>query len=61
MGVPVIDHMAVLQTDDPLGLHGDGVVMCDENHGVPGVMELFQHIQHLPSRVGIQRAGGFVG
>ena len=26
-----------------------------------GVMELFQHVQHLPSGVGIQRAGGFVG
>lgn len=61
MGVPVIDHMAILQPDDPLGLHRNGVVMGDEDYRVPGSVEIFQHFQNLSAGVGIQRAGGFVG
>ncbi len=53
--------MAVLQPDDPLGLDGDGVVVGDEHHGVPRGVELLQHGQHLPARVGVQGAGGLVG
>ena len=34
MGIAVVDHAAILQPDDALGLHGDGVVVGDEHHGV---------------------------
>ena len=33
-GIAVVDHLAVLQPDDALGLHGNGVVVGDEHHGV---------------------------
>ena len=60
MGVAVVDHVAVLQTDDALGLDGDGVVVGDEDHRVPGGVDILQHGQHLPAGVGVQRAGGLI-
>ena len=50
-----------LQADDPLGLDGDGVVVGDEHHGVARRVELLEHGEHLPARVGVQGAGGLVG
>ena len=34
-GVPVVDDPAVLKPHDALGLDGNGVVVGDEDHGVP--------------------------
>ena len=61
MGVAVVDDPAVLETDDALGLDGDGVVVGDEDHGVPLGVEFLEEGQHLPAGTGVQSAGGLVG
>ena len=53
--------MPILQPDDPLGLHRNGVVVGDKHHGVPLPVQLLQHPQHLAAGVAVQRAGGLVG
>lgn len=61
MGIAVVDDPAILQTDDAVGLHGDGIVVGDEDDGVALLMQLLQHPQHFAAGVRIQRAGGLVG
>ena len=61
MGVAVVNDTPILQPDDPLGLHRNGVVVGDEHHGVPLPVQLLQHPQHLAAGVAVQRAGGLVG
>lgn len=61
MGIAVVDDPAILQTDDAVGLHGDGIVVGDEDDGVALLMQLLQHPQHFAAGVRVQRAGGLVG
>ena len=49
--------MAVFQPDDALGLHGNGVVVGDEHHGVALIVHLLQHSQHFAAGVAVQCAG----
>ena len=60
MGVPIVDDPAILQSDDPLGLNGDRIVVGDEHHGIARVVELLQHGEDFPAGVGIQCAGGLI-
>jgi len=61
VGGSVVDHLSVLQADDPLGLDGDGVVVGDENHGVALAVDVLEHGQHLTAGAGVQGSGGLVG
>ena len=61
MGIAVVDHLAVLQTDDAVCLHGNGVIVGDEHHGVALIVQLLQHAQHFAAGVAVQCAGGLVG
>ena len=60
MGIAVVDDLSVLEADDAVRLHRDGVVMGDEDHSVPLPVQLFQKAQHLPTGAGVQCAGGLV-
>ena len=61
MGVAVIDDTAIFQPDDALRLHGDGVVMGDEDDGVALFVQVLEHPQNFAAGVAVQSAGGFVG
>ena len=52
----VIDHLAVLQADDPLGLDRDGVVMGDEYHGVALPVQVLRAFPVPPGLVWESRA-----
>ena len=61
MGIAVVHHTAVFQSDDALGLHGNGVIVGDEHHGIALPVQLLQHFQYLTAGVAVQCAGGLVG
>ncbi len=61
VGVAVVHHLTVFQPDDTLRLHGDGIVVSDEHHGIALPVQLLQHFQYLTAGVAVQCAGGLVG
>ena len=61
MGIAIVDHPPVLQTDDAVCLHRNGIIVGDEHHGVALIVHLLQHSQHFAAGVAVQCAGRLVG
>ena len=45
----VIDHPAIFQTDNPLCLYSNGIIMGNQYNRMPRLVQLLQHGQNLPA------------
>jgi hypothetical protein len=58
---PVVDHSAVLHADDPLRRVGDGLVVGDEQDGLPALVKAAEQLQYLGAALAVQGARWLVG